>query len=911
MFLKPISLRLLLVVPFVLQISAAVGLTGYLSWRNGQEAVQDLAGQLREEVSDRIGEHLDHYLNIPQSLVDSQGIAFDVGLWDLQDSETLRLSFWHQVKTHQISYLLLGFETGEFLSVGHFFGDDRISTEQILQATPEAGGILYSRLLDDQGQPSQITHDLGQFITREEGWYQEAIKQNRRTWSPVYNWTVEPYNLSIAMSQPLYSEPDPEGKRTLIGALAAEQQLTDISHFLRNLDVSVSAKTFIMEPNGLLIGSSAGEQPFLLKNGQPQRLRAKDSDDSLIRASAEFLEDKFPSFVAIEMAQQLEFENGGERQFVQVTPWRDELGLDWLVVVVMPEADFMAQIQANARRTWLLCGVALLVATGMGIYTSHWITGPIKRLSEAAEAIAEQAALDPKVLELNAPIFQPTALLDNQTYRFKELGLMSGSFRRMAEQLQVAFGRLSHTATHDALTGLPNRYALETLLAARLETQVPLALLFLDLDYFKLVNDSLGHGVGDRLLQAVAHRLLQSLSAGDVVARFGGDEFVLLLAPQPGKLMSAHGVATAERVIEQLQKPFSLAQRDVFIGTSIGIVTGQQLSQDNRTVQDFLRSADTALYRAKAQGKGQHAIFDITMYGEMTQRLQLETDLRHAIQQEQLSLHYQPVVDSWSGQISGFEALLRWWNPRSQSMISPSEFIPIAEETGLILPLTEWVLREACQQMRAWQMAFALGDELVMHINVPSQQFLQPQWVESLKHLMTEINLSPRCLGLEITERTLMTHRELMQLALGQLAELGIQVSIDDFGTGYSSLSYLQEFSIHTLKIDRSFVQPLEKISEQGTVESGGIVRAIVAMAHTLGLDVVAEGVETEVQQQVLMQMGCQQMQGYYFAKPASAEEIGCLLAEQQGVAPSGLEEARSRSELPTELLMEELPQVA
>ncbi len=874
----------------MLQISAAVGLTGYWSWRNGEAAVQDLAGQLREEVSEHIHDHLDSYLDVPHSLVDSQETAFDVGLVDLQDREQLRLAFWHEMKPRKIGYLLVGFETGEFLSVGHFFGDERLTVDEVVQATPELGGTLYSRLIDDLGQPSSTALNLGPFLATEEGWYQEAIKQNKRTWSPVYNWLVEPYNLSIALSQPLYSQPDAQGKRALLGALAAEQQLANISSFLKGLEVSSSGKTFIVEPSGLLIGSSVAEQPFVVEEGLPQRLPARDSRDPLIQATAQFLEGRFASLGAIEGPQQLEFLHAGERQFVQVSPWQDALGLDWVVVVVMPEADFMAQIQANARRTWLLCGVALLVATSLGIYTSHWITRPIKRLSEAAEMIAEQAALEPKSLALHARVFQPTALLDQQIYRFKELGLLSSSFQRMAEQLQTAFRRLSHSATHDALTGLPNRYALEALLEERLEAQLPLALLFLDLDYFKLVNDSLGHGVGDRLLQAVAHRLRQSLSAGDVVARFGGDEFVLLLAPQPGKLMSAHGVATAERVIEQLKKPFSLDQRDVFIGTSVGIVTRQQLSQENHTVQDLLRSADTALYRAKSQGKGKYAIFDTTMYREMTQRLQLETDLRHAIQQKQLSLHYQPIIDGWSGQVSGFEALLRWWNPRSQSMMSPGEFIPVAEETGLILPLTEWVLREACQQMRAWQVAFDLGEALVMHVNVPCQQFLQARWVESLQELLAEVGLSPRCLGLELTERTLMSHQELMQLALGQLAELGIQVSIDDFGTGYSSLAYLQNFPIHTLKIDRSFVKPLE----QGTAESGGIVRAIVAMAHTLGLDLVAEGVETEAQQQVLTQMGCQQMQGYYFAKPAPAKEIERLLAEQQGFAPSVIEDERS-----------------
>jgi len=883
--LKPISLRLLLIVPFLLQISAAVGLTGYWSWRNGQEAVRDLTEQLRGEVSDRISQHLDNYLEIPIALVDSHSTALDIGLLDLDDREQLQLSFWHKVKTYQIGYLLLGFETGEFLSVGYFFGDDRITVDEVKQAAPQEGGTLTSQLIDDMGQPSQIADDLGPFIAQEEGWYKAAMREGKRTWSPVYNWLVEPYNLSIAISQPLYRDAGPAGEPVLVGAVAAEQQLANVSSFLQDLEISPNGKTFIVEPNGLLIGSSVEELPFVVAAGEPQRLRAEDSRDPLIQATAKFLQATFTSLDRIDQAQQLEFRHEGDRHYLQVTPWRDELGLDWLAVVVMPEADFMGQIQANARRTWQLCGVALLVATGLGIYTSHWITQPIKQLSDAAEKITERIAQKPQLLEPDSLTFRTTLLQQQRGIRFRELGLLSNSFRHMADQLADSFEQLTHSATHDALTGLPNRFALETALKARLAEQSTFALLFLDLDYFKLVNDSMGHSAGDRLLQGVAQRLRQSLADGDIVARFGGDEFVLLLAPRPGQLMSARGVAMAKQMIAQLQRPFSLDGldgRDVFVGTSVGIVDSSQLSGKMRTAEDALRSADTALYQAKSEGKGQYAIFDVEMYRQMTRRLQLEMDLRHAVQSEQLLLHYQPMIDSRSGQICGFEALLRWWDARTQAMISPGEFIPIAEETGLILPLTEWVLREACQQLRTWQMTLGLSDDFVMHVNVASQQFLQPHWIASLETLLSEVNLPPHCLGLELTERTLMSHRELMQSSLEWLAKTGVRVSIDDFGTGYSSLAYLQQFAIHTLKIDRSFIQPL---GEQA-IESDGIVRAIIAMAHTLGLNLVAEGIETEAQRQALVRMGCQQMQGFYLARPASATDIEALLiAQQQGPA--------------------------
>ncbi len=934
-FSNPVSLRLFLVIPFVLQITAAVGLTGYWSWRNGQRAVQDLAGQLRLEVSDRIEQHLDAYLQVPQGIVQANVDAFNIGLLDPEDPALLEQHFVHQVRAQSIGYVLLGLETGEFLSAGHFFGDDRITIDAVDEATPKQGGVAHAFAVDGQGHRQQKLADLGPFLARKEGWYQQAVQQSHRSWSPVYNWLVEPYNLSIAVSEPLYrpvnsdsvapdavkGELSAEAEPQLLGVMAAEQQLTGISEFLRGLTVSASGQTFIIERDGRLIGSSTEDAPFLLEQGVPQRQRALDSREPLIRTTAEFLAQQFPDLNQIKTAQQLEFQRQpsegsrfwrleGARQFVQVTPWRDPLGLDWLVVVVMPEADFMAQIHTNAQQTLALCGLALVVATGLGIYTAHWITQPLLQLSDAAEHIALQAAQGTPALDFPSKAFHavpPKA----DTERFQELSRLSHSFERMAMELQSSFQQLTHSAIHDALTGLPNRLALENQLQDYLEDETVFALLFLDLDYFKLVNDSLGHGVGDRLLQAVAALLVNSLGTEDVVARFGGDEFVILLAPPSrstealaqagGKEteapdMTHQAVAVAKQLIAQLQNPFTLGEREVFIGLSIGIVVATQANLTTMTAQEALRNADTALYRAKEQGKGGYAMFDCTMHAERLQRLQLETDLRHAIQRQELTLYYQPLVDTESGKIHGMEALLRWWSPRLQDYISPDVFVPIAEETGLILPLTTWVLQTACRQMRAWQMQFPNCESMVMHVNVASQQFLQAHWLEDLFELLRETELLPRCLGLEITERTLMSHGMLTQIKLQQLETAGIHISIDDFGTGYSSLSYLQQFPIHSLKIDRAFVQQLDsRVSE-----SEAIIRAIAAMAHALEIKMVAEGVETQAQRQVLRHLGCQLIQGYCCARPCDAEVMTELLhRDAVGAAILPLEHSSGERALP------------
>ena len=868
-----------------------MGITGYFAWRNGQKAVQDLAGQLRGEVSDRIDQHLDDYLNIPQHIVAINVDAFNSGILDVETPSELERFFWTQATYQEIGYVILGLETGDFLAVGHFFGDDRLTLDRLDQSNPDQGGLLYSWPLDRQGHKEGTFEELGSFEPQKEGWYVEAIKENEKTWSPVYNWLVEPYKLSIAFSQPIYSQPSSELESPkLLGVVAAEQQLGGISEFLQGLEISRSGQTFIIEQSGLLIGSSAPEAPFKLEAGQPKRLDARESPDPLIQATAQFLHQEYPDLKTIEGALKLEFIHEGERQFVQVTPWQDELGLDWLMVVVMPENDFMAQIQANTRNTLMLCALALVIATGLGVCTSHWITTPLLRLSHAAEAIALQATTRANAGERSTHSFNPTELRDREIYRFQELERLSQSFSRMTLQLQSAFDGLTHSATHDALTGLPNRFALENHLNAHLEKKSAFALLFLDLDYFKLVNDSLGHEVGDRLLQAVADRLINNLPVPGLVARFGGDEFVILLSPtslrEGEKDLTAVAIETAKQLIQQTQEPFALEEHEVFVGTSIGIVASTQLGLHTMTAQEALRNADTALYRAKANGKGSYAVFDNTMYLETLYRLQLETDLRQAIQQQLMELYYQPIVDVQSLEIQGFEALIRWWNPRVNAYVSPEKFIAVAEETGLILPLTEWVVETACRQMKAWQQQFSHCAPMVMHVNVSSQQFLQANWVPELVEVLQKTELAPTCLGLEITERTLMGNGLLTKIKLKQLEQAGIHISIDDFGTGYSSLGYLQQFPIHSLKIDRSFVSKLDH-RDSG---DNAIIGAITAMAHNLGLSLIAEGVETEVQLKLLSQLGCQQFQGYLFSAARCTEEVTALLLAQAAIKQENAE---------------------
>jgi diguanylate cyclase (GGDEF)-like protein/PAS domain S-box-containing protein len=440
--------------------------------------------------------------------------------------------------------------------------------------------------------------------------------------------------------------------------------------------------------------------------------------------------------------------------------------------------------------------------------------------------------------------------------------------------------QLVHSALHDALTGLPNRalfmdhlkLAIER--AKRRPGQI-FALLFLDLDRFKVVNDSLGHMIGDHLLVGIARRLEAHLRPGDTVARLGGDEFTILLE-------DINDVSEATEVAERLQKelsaPFNLSGREVFTTVSIGVAPS---TLGYAHPEDVLRDADTAMYRAKSLGKARYALFDRAMHSRAVDIMQLETDLRRAVERGEFVLHYQPIVSLEDFTISGFEALARWQHPE-RGLIGPDEFIPVAEEMGLISALGDWVLAEAARQMKEWQSRYPAPLRLTMSVNISSQQFARDTLVERVEQILRETDLDARCLKLEITENLVMDSIETATRLMHRLRALGVQLAIDDFGTGYSSLSYLHRFPVTTLKVDRSFVMRMADNNENTE-----IVRTILMLARNLGMDVVAEGVETNGQLRLLRESFCEYGQGYFFCKPVPADEAWDLLSKLPTTAPA------------------------
>ncbi|MEC4816520.1 MAG: EAL domain-containing protein [Scytonema sp. PMC 1069.18] len=976
-----------------MQISAAVGLTSWLSLKNGEKAINDVSSQLRSELTARILQQVTTYMADPQHIVEETADYVQLGLINIEDSTSLERYLWYQMQSHNGFFITaVGSEIGNVSAVGTENDGSLVikaydGTKAIARGSRNQGK-LYTYTIRDRGLRGNLIKSE-EFHLKNRPWYKAAVKARKPTWTDIYpNYTLP--ILIISAVRPIY---DPHTHH-LIGVTSATLSLRQMSDFLQTLKIGHSGQTYIIERSGNLVATSTGEKLHnIIYKEKRERRKATDSNNSLVKESARYLTKHFGSFSNIRQVEQLEFVLDGKRQFLQVTPFSDGLGLDWLIVIVVPESDFVEQIQANTQLTIYLCIGALIFAIYSSILTARWITLPLSQLHQAAKEVAQgnlqqtltvahikeieelahsfnqmvvqlqssftqlhslnQAVSNnesrlaqllealpvgvtmhdtsgqllyinqigksffgiEKILKATTPQLAETYHLyrasTQKLYPTEELPIVRAlageivqtddleirqedrvvpleiwatpvfddssnvvcaiaafqdiSYRQQAEE------QLLYNALHDALTGLPNRNLLMerlelTINRAKRHGKYHFAVLFLDLDRFKIINDSLGHSAGDELLMTIARKLQSIIRATDLAARLGGDEFIILLDNIEG---IQEAVQITERIFAELRYPMILAGREVVVTVSIGIVLG---TKNYKQASDLLRDADTAMYQAKAKGKDQYAIFNVQMHTQALERLHLENDLRKALENQEFLVYYQPIISLETKQIAGFEALVRWRHP-SRGLVAPTEFITVAEETGLIVALDCWVLQEACRQFAEWQTKFPHIPFLKVSVNLSVQDLRKPNLVEYICCTLAQTGLDSQYLTLEITESMLIDNvADTIDLLL-QLKKRGLRISIDDFGTGYSSLSYLHRLPVDTLKIDRAFVSQVQESSRNHT-----IAETIVALSNQLGIAAIAEGIETQQQFEWLQHLGCEFGQGLWFFSALSPEELELLL---------------------------------
>ncbi|MCB1002817.1 MAG: EAL domain-containing protein [Acidimicrobiales bacterium] len=681
----------------------------------------------------------------------------------------------------------------------------------------------------------------------------------------------------------------------------AQEALARSEEHFRALAQHSSDSVFVTTADGLITYASPavehvfGYGPDVLVGHRPQEFAAPDTVDATLSVWGRLLATPGASEDVVGRIRNAD----GEWRWVEImlTNLLDRPAVQGIVVNLWDVTTRIEEEQRNGRLLDIISATTDLVA----------ITDRSGALVYANDACRRFFGIDDRPLARFrfAPFVPPWAqqrYVNEVVPALREKGLWSGEAAFYADDVEVPFslvfiahrdehghleyvssvGRdiserkefeatLEHQATHDPLTGLPNR----ALLLDRLEVSLAraerfgtgVAVLFLDLDHFKVVNDSLGHARGDQLLIAAADRLKEALrQGGDTVARFGGDEFVILCE-------DLTGVADAERIALRigrlLGEPFRLGDDDVFVTASTGIA----FTSEPAAATDLLRDADAAMYQAKERGRDRHEVFDRKMRAEVVDRLSIENSLRKAIDRRELRIHYQPKVDLRSGAVIGAEALVRWEHP-DRGLLLPGEFIRVAEESGLIVPIGRWVLEQAIRQGQRWQAELPGLDPLYLCINLSRRQLSDPHLVDDVARVLDETGVDPGLIDLEITESVLMDDVELAHRALSRLHALGVKLVVDDFGTGYSSLSYLQRFPVDLLKIDRSFVAGLG-VNKGDTA----IVSAVLSLAHALGMQAIAEGVETPEQLAELRRLGCDMAQGYFLARPQPAQAVADLLA--------------------------------
>jgi diguanylate cyclase (GGDEF)-like protein len=727
----------------------------------------------------------------------------------------------------QISFLSFGSRAGEFAGMRREAGNEPFT---LILKDDSTQGVLNIYQGD---APGKVIAAFPDYDPRLRPWYEPVAQSGRSGWSAIYTNMDERAEITISASSPVRIGNE------FLGVMEADVKLDGLNRFLREEPLRGKGALFISDTEGRLVahsdaGSVVADGLGAVSRGE--RLLISESSSPQIRA------------VAQQVAQApatggdgFKISVGDEWYFCRVSVYSDSRGIDWRIVALVPESDLMGEARAASQRAMIWSLGFTLLGLLLVLWVIGWVTGSIRRTAEAASRLS--------LGEWETSIDHADSL--------KETTILMRAFNEMANRLQHSFNQMREQLIRDSLTQLLTRRGLQERIDGA--QHKPAVLTLVGLDAFRAINDNVGYSTGDRLLQAIAERLRERLPTSALVARVGGDEFALLQVDVDAEQQAAIG----ERVLALFATPFAFGADEVMITASLGVVGGQL---DADSLPEWLRNASVAMGEAKRRGRGQCVVFENSMMEQSKTRARLASDLSHALEKEQLLVYYQPVIDLRTGSVCGTEALARWQSPE-RGMVSPAVFIPAAEESDLILALGDWVLRTATRDIG--QRLSQLPEGFELHVNLSTRQLIQSDFVHTLQQALLDSGLPARHLTLELTESQLIEQDSVTEGRLHDIRAMGVKIAIDDFGTGFSSLSYLSRLPFDCLKIDQSFVRKLST-SSQDTA----IVAAVLHMADGFGVSVVAEGVETLAEAQLLRKMGCDLVQGYYFGRPAPLAQL-------------------------------------
>lgn len=728
----------------------------------------------------------------------------------------------------QVGMIQLGTERGEFfgIKVGpdgrlQTFLKDRRTAQRLISYDTESG-VEQAR--------------IERYDPRQRPWYTPAARLGQPRWTEVYLSSFGD-STSISATTPVY-----RANGQLAGVLGTDVSLNDLSTWLRRLPLlqeNPSALAYVVDPQGRMLAHSHVEEARPAWKGQI--LTAAQSHHPLVQASFKAL-DPLGEVDAAEFS----VEQGGQRYFGRNTHLRDQRGLNWRLVALVAESD----LNGMARETAKLALVLVLSLSGAGLLVGmlvlRRISHPIRQAARAATLLAAGPEAPPAVVEAS---------------HIHEIATLTDAFNAMSQRIRAQLGKLHDMALLDAVTGLPNREGL--MAASRWPERRAVTLLLFGVDRFRAVNASLGPRAGDELLRLIGMRLRSTCPTEALVGRVSGDEFLVVLQGAGSQLQT-------ESIIRNLRgcfsEPFQTDTDEVLVGASLGVVSAHASGAEFE--RDLLRFASAALQKAKSGERGQRVDFDDSLLERNRLAAELTTDMHVALAQGQFQVYFQPLVSLDTGALCGLEALLRWQHPR-RGTISPAQFIPLAEESGLIVELGHWVMRQAAVEVAQLMQDQALGPGFIVHVNVSQRQLVQADFIDRVHEVLQRSALPASALVIEITESLLVEDDPVMLATLGELQALGVGLALDDFGTGYSSLSYLNKFPFTEIKIDRSFL-----VAAQQSARSAAILKSFIDITHSLQVPAIAEGVETEEQAELLRSLNCTLGQGYLFGHPAPMAEM-------------------------------------